>query len=84
MASALTCQELVEIVTAYVEGDLPAPERARFDAHLAGCSGCRNYVQQMITTIRLTGTLAGEALTPETQAALLEVFRDWKLSPQDE
>jgi anti-sigma factor RsiW len=80
LPAALTCKELVEIVTAYVEGTLPPEDRARFDDHLAGCSGCRNYLQQMVTTIRLTGGLAEEALPAETRAVLLDLFRDWKTS----
>ena len=74
----LTCKELVEIVTAYVDGALPPIDRVRFEAHLEGCSGCRSYVQQMMTTIRLTGTLAEDMLPAETQAALLRLFRGWK------
>ena len=74
----LTCKELVEIVTAYVDGALPPIDRVRFEAHLEGCSGCRRYVQQMMTTIRLTGTLAEDMLPAETQAALLRLFRGWK------
>ena len=53
----LNCRELVELVTAYLEGDLSSGERKRFDAHLAGCDGCTTYVEQMRRTIELTGTL---------------------------
>ena len=74
----LTCKELVEMVTAHVEGALPPADRARFEAHLEGCSGCRNYVQQMMTTIKLTGTLAEESIPAETQAALVRLFREWR------
>lgn len=78
MADELACRELVEIVTAYFEGALPPDEQARFDAHLAACSGCRTYVEQMRQTIWLTGRLAEEVLPAQTLADLLAIFRDWK------
>ena len=54
----LNCRELVELVTAYLEGDLSSGERKRFDAHLSACDGCTMYVEQMRRTIELTGTLS--------------------------
>jgi anti-sigma factor RsiW len=75
---ALTCQELVELVTDYLEGALPAHERARFEAHLAGCQGCTAYVEQMRHTIRLTGRLREESLDPDARTALMALFRTWK------
>jgi anti-sigma factor RsiW len=74
----LTCRELVELVTDYLEGALPARERARFEAHLPTCSGCRAYLEQMRTTIRLTGRLTEDAIPEQATAELLRVFRDWK------
>jgi anti-sigma factor RsiW len=74
----LSCQELVELVTDYLEGMLPADERARFDAHLELCDGCTAYLEQMQVTIELVGRLTPTAVTPEAEAALLGVFRDWK------
>jgi len=74
----LNCRELVELVTAYLEGDLSAGERKRFDAHLAGCDGCTMYVEQMRRTIELTGTLSVDDVPPEAEDALLRTFRDWK------
>jgi anti-sigma factor RsiW len=74
----LACNELVELVTAYVEGVLPAAERVRFDAHLAECPDCVEYVAQMHRTIAAVG-LAAPALVPTPAVtALLGVFRDWK------
>jgi anti-sigma factor RsiW len=75
---ALTCQELVELVTAYLEQVLPPDERARFDDHVAGCPGCATYVDQMRETIRLVGTLTEEDLSPGAREQLLGVFRAWK------
>lgn len=73
----MTCQELVEVITAYLEDALPAEDRARFDEHVAGCQGCRNYLDQMRETIRLTGRLPEEALSAEGRERLLEAFRGY-------
>ena len=74
----LTCQELVEVVTDYLEGTMPPERRLLFEEHLALCDWCQTYLEQMRATIRLTGTLEEENLTPEAREALLDVFRDWK------
>ena len=79
MAQAeLTCKELVEIVTDYLEGTLPPAERARFDAHLSDCHGCTRYVEQMQQTVRALGKLTEETLPPESKEPLLTLFRNWK------
>lgn len=75
---ALSCQELVELVTDYVEGELASDERRRFDEHLAECGNCRRYLEQMEQTIRIAGRLTPEAIDPEAEAVLLEAFRGWK------
>jgi predicted anti-sigma-YlaC factor YlaD len=74
----LSCQELVELVTEYLEGTLPDQERVRFDEHLAVCEGCRVYLDQMRRTIRTVGTLSEETLAPEARDGLLAAFRDWR------
>jgi anti-sigma factor RsiW len=77
----LTCRELVELVTDYLEGTLPDRERERFEAHLATCEGCTRYLVQMRETIRLTGMLAEEQIPVAQRDALLEAFRDWRAGP---
>ena len=74
----LTCQELVEIVSDYLEGALAEEDRERFDAHLQECEGCRRYLDQMRTTIRVVGTLTEDVLDPNARDELLLVFREWK------
>ena len=74
----VTSVELVELATAYLEGDLSSGERKRFDAHLSACDGCTMYVEQMRRTIELTGTLRLEDVSREAEEALLGAFRDWK------
>jgi anti-sigma factor RsiW len=49
----LTCRELIEFLGQYLEGDLPGGERERFDAHLAICASCRDYLAGYRETIRL-------------------------------
>ena len=74
----MTCQELVELVTEYVEGTLAVDKRARFEEHLAVCPGCRDYLEQMRRTIAATGHLSEESLDPATRDQLLSLFNDWK------
>jgi anti-sigma factor RsiW len=74
----LPCQELVELVTDYLEGRLSARERLRFERHLPICSGCRAYVEQMRQTLRALGVLPEESIEPTAKQRLLEAFRDWK------
>ena len=74
----LSCQELVELVTDYLEGALPEADRDRLEEHIAGCDGCRDYIAQMRTTVTLTSGARPVGLTPEAEEALLAAFRDWK------
>ncbi len=74
----LNCLELVELVTAYLEGDLSSGERRRFDAHLAACDGCTAYVEQMRRTIELSGMLRTDDVSREAERTLLRAFRNWK------
>ena len=76
----MTCIELVELVTDYLEGSMSAEERARFDAHVSGCEGCTTYVEQFRITIQLTGMLTEEQFAPDAREAFLGVFRDWRAS----
>lgn len=74
----LACQEVVELITDYLEGTLLPGARAQFEEHLAGCPGCRDYLEQMRLTIGMLRNLAQEPAFPETKEALLQVFRQWK------
>jgi anti-sigma factor RsiW len=74
----LVCREVVELVTDYLEGALSRAERRRFEAHLAGCPHCTEYLAQMGTTIRLTGRLEPDDLTAEMREDLGELFRRWR------
>jgi anti-sigma factor RsiW len=74
----LTCAELVELVTDYLEGRLPERERRRFDEHLTACDGCTAYVEQMRATIAVAGRLPDPELSSEFEQQLLDAFRGWR------
>jgi anti-sigma factor RsiW len=74
----LTCQELVDLVTDYLEGALAPADCARFEAHVAECEGCANYLVQMRRTVAAVGALRADDLEPEARDALLGVFRDFR------
>ena len=74
----ISCRELVELVSDYLEGALTASDRARFESHIARCGHCAAYVRQMRETITLMGRLPTHTLSVETEARLLVAFREWK------
>jgi anti-sigma factor RsiW len=74
----LVCQQVVELVTDYLEGTLSRAARRRLEAHLAGCPHCTEYLAQMRATISLTGRLTPEDLTPQMREDLVEVYRRWQ------
>jgi anti-sigma factor RsiW len=72
------CQQMVELITDYLEGSLPRAQRRRFDAHIAGCEHCSEYLEQMRATIRLTGRLRAEDLTPAMREEFTGIYRRWR------
>ena len=76
----IRCREMVELVTNYLEGALPAADQARFEAHLGVCPHCSRYLEQFRQTIRATGRLREDDIAPEAKEALLGAFRSWKAS----
>ena len=76
----LSCQELVELVTDYLEGALSEEARLRFEEHIGPCDGCRIYLEQMRQTITALGHLPEEALSPDAERELLDAFRGWRSS----
>jgi Putative zinc-finger len=73
----LTCAELVELVTDYLEHSLAVLDMERFEEHIAFCDGCSTYLDQMRTTIAVTGRLRERDLPSELEERLLEAFRGW-------
>ncbi|HET9596397.1 MAG TPA: zf-HC2 domain-containing protein [Anaeromyxobacteraceae bacterium] len=74
----LSCKELVELVTSYLEDRLSPSERTRFEMHLSYCAPCRVYLDQMRQTIQAAGHLSERTLPPGSKERLLSAFRDWK------
>jgi anti-sigma factor RsiW len=77
-ASELTCREMVELVTDYLEDRLAPAERARFEAHLALCEDCEAYLEQMRQTVHALGRLPDDQASAPELDKLLEAFRDWR------
>jgi anti-sigma factor RsiW len=73
----LACREVVELISDHIEGALPRRERRRLEAHLAACANCSAYLAQVRTTIRLSGRLRREDLSPQMRGELLELYRGW-------
>jgi predicted anti-sigma-YlaC factor YlaD len=71
----LTCKELVEVVTDYLEGRMSVRERGRFEEHLLNCPGCSAYLEQLRWTIRLSGALREEHILPKVRNEFLAAFR---------
>jgi predicted anti-sigma-YlaC factor YlaD len=76
----LSCQELVEIVTDYLEDAMSHSDRARFESHLQACGGCRAYLAQMRTMLDVLGRIDEEELDPVVVDEWLEAFRGWHSS----
>jgi anti-sigma factor RsiW len=74
----LTCHELVDLVTDYLEDALDPEVRARFELHLSVCAGCVDYLEQMRHTIGAMAQLREESLEPTMRDELLRAFRTWR------
>ena len=77
----LNCQEVVELVTEYLEQALLPEKQAQFEKHVENCPGCDIYLQQVQQTIMMLRKLSEQQTFPETKQELLEIFQNWK---QDE
>ena len=73
----MPCQELVEVITDYLEEALPASDRIRFEEHLEVCGKCQEYVAQFRRTIEAVGVVSERDLDPEVRHGLMEAFRGW-------
>ena len=77
----ITCRELVELVTDYLEGALAPADRERFEAHLKICGPCVTYVEQLRSTVTAVGALSETTIAPAARDELLRAFRDWHRRP---
>jgi anti-sigma factor RsiW len=81
-AAGLTCREVVELVTNYLEGALSRRNRRRFEAHIAACHGCTTYLDQMRLTIEALGRVPESTLSPGARDELTHAFRDWRAAEE--
>lgn len=79
----LVCQQVVELITEYLEGTLSRRDRRRFEHHLRACPHCSAYLAQMRMTIAATGRLTPEDLTPEVRQEFTDLFRTWHRGDDD-
>jgi anti-sigma factor RsiW len=78
MAEHISCQEVIELVTDYLERALPSEEASLFEQHINFCDGCAWYLDQMRTTIAAVGRIGEEDIPPEARDKLMTAFRHWK------
>ena len=76
--ASISCQEVVELLSAYLDGELDPSTLERVEAHLAGCDGCTMVLEEFRETIRLSGGLTVEQVDERQRRTLLEAFRDWR------
>jgi anti-sigma factor RsiW len=74
----MSCRELLEVITDYLEEKMGRGDRLRFEAHLEECPDCVIYLEQMRETIDALGRLSEESIAPETRRELLDAFRGWR------
>jgi anti-sigma factor RsiW len=77
MSTDIACRELLELISGYLDGALPADTAGAIEAHLAGCDGCTAVLDEFRRTIALTGHLEEEQVTPPQRDLLLQAFRGW-------
>jgi anti-sigma factor RsiW len=78
--TAPTCQDVVELVTEYLEDALSPADRQRFETHIEACPPCETYLEQMRRTIELLGRIPEETVSPDAERVLIEAFRGWTRS----
>lgn len=74
----LTCRELTQTITDYVERRMPLTRRLEFQFHLGICVMCRAYLRQVRATIRVLGRLPDEPIPEDVAEEMLRRFRNWK------
>lgn len=73
----VTCREVLDLLTDYLESALSGPLRERVERHLADCDGCERHLDQLRATIGALGGLAEDDVAPDVRDRLLAAFRSW-------
>jgi anti-sigma factor RsiW len=74
----VTCREIVEAITDYLEGAMNPDDRERFERHLGACAGCTRALEQFRATIEVTGRLTEDRVDATQRAASLQLFTRWR------
>jgi anti-sigma factor RsiW len=80
----VVCREAVELVTDYLEDALSQAQRRRFEAHLAHCPDCPEYLAQMRTIVALAGSITPDDLTPRMRQEFSRLYRRWQDGEADD
>lgn len=75
---ALACREAVSLMTAYLDGALPALDIERLEQHLAACPHCSEYLAQIRATIDALGRVEPEDLSDDALDELVALYRRWR------
>jgi anti-sigma factor RsiW len=75
----LTCRELTELITDYLEERLPPSDRLRFEQHLSICDGCVTYIDQMRATMKALRVRPRVEIPQSVESKMLQAFRSWKV-----
>jgi predicted anti-sigma-YlaC factor YlaD len=78
----LNCQDVMSLVTEYLEAALLPVTQAKMEEHLSDCPDCQTFLREIQQTIALLRKLAEEPMFPETRQQLLQVFQTWKQTPR--
>ncbi|MFL5264469.1 MAG: anti-sigma factor family protein [Anaeromyxobacteraceae bacterium] len=76
VVGGLSCSEVLERLSDYLDGDLPAAERGKVEEHLRGCEGCTRFGGEFRATVTaLRARLVGVAAPPQVRERLREALR---------
>jgi len=70
----LTCQQLIDFIMSYLDGDLPAEQRAEFDRHMSGCSSCVDYLKTYEKTVLLARSCADDPVPEDVPESLVQAI----------
>jgi predicted anti-sigma-YlaC factor YlaD len=74
----ITCRELLELLTEYLEGALAPTVEVAVATHLDACEGCRRYLEQLNISIEVTAALREDSVPADVRETLLAAFRSWR------
>jgi anti-sigma factor RsiW len=72
----MTCKQLVELVTDYLEGRLSDEQTRQIAEHLTACDGCTIYIEQMRVTLEALGRIPEETISTVAREELIATFRE--------